>query len=391
MMSRWTEDRRIFFITLALLAIALSALALIFAGADAPHAALAQRLLARAAASHWAGLDTPLHAWLVAGLHAATGAPAVMILELLDAALLAALVVCFTRLATQLGADERLGPWAALVILLFPQLNALRATSLPDFGFWAFLFGALVALVRYQSTLRWHEGLAWSAALLCAAVFRMEAILYLLLLPLGSLWLAASPRVGVRLMAMARLYACVGVWLLPFILVLGRFGLLGEPLVLIAGQLAQIRAGVGAGFDAALARYAGAVLAPGAGGFATVSLVAGLAGLALAAFLHALGVVFAIVLGWGIATGRAKLPYTGRVLLTLVGGIALFIAAARVAARQQLTAAQLMPLCLVVLVPVAMTLWQWSEREMDRGRGARARGIAMVAAGWLLYRGFAQP
>ena len=149
----------------------------------------------------------------------------------------------------------------------------------PDAGFWALLFGALLPLLRYRTSQRWQDGLCWAAFGLGAAAFRLEALAYLLLLPLVFLR-ADAP--GARSMATARLYGCIGVLLLPPALVLARLGLLQIPLDAIADALHGSARALGDGFVAARTTYASTVLDPHARGMATLSLT----GLALIAVMR---------------------------------------------------------------------------------------------------------
>lgn len=122
-----------------------------------------------------AALDPVLPGGLVASAH------------VLNTLLLALLVGAFVAVCRELQPGPRI-PWlAALTILAFPMLNEMRYMLIRDFGFVAFSLWSLLFLVRYQATGRWRDGICWSAALLVAMAFRLEALLLVALAPLALL------------------------------------------------------------------------------------------------------------------------------------------------------------------------------------------------------------
>ena len=72
---------------------------------------------------------------------------------------------------------------AALCVLLYPQLNEYRYLIIRDIGFWAFSLFALWQFLRYTETCNIKFAFSFSLALLVAAGFRAEAVVYLLLTP----------------------------------------------------------------------------------------------------------------------------------------------------------------------------------------------------------------
>ena len=115
-------------------------------------------------------------------------------LDLLSAAHLlnilayALLVYAFITLVQEYCASRRTALFAALVILLFPLTNEMRAYLIRDFAFWAFCVLALLQLVRYQRQQRLHNALGWCLAMLAATFFRLEGLVLLLLTPLSLLF-----------------------------------------------------------------------------------------------------------------------------------------------------------------------------------------------------------
>ena len=96
---------------------------------------LAQQVADRGVGAAFALFDRPLYAILIAALHQSSGLSLLASAHVLDAALLALLVVSFTRFAVALCGDRGLGPWVALLVLLFPQLNGVPQPGDPRLRF----------------------------------------------------------------------------------------------------------------------------------------------------------------------------------------------------------------------------------------------------------------
>lgn len=100
-------------------------------------------------------------------------------------------VVTFIAVVRQLGGTGRVLWLAAAVILLAHEFNAVRHYIVRDHGYWAFYLCSLFLLLRYLSLLRWTYALGWSVSLLSATLFRLEGIVFLVLIPWG-LWFLSS-------------------------------------------------------------------------------------------------------------------------------------------------------------------------------------------------------
>lgn len=114
--------------------------------------------------------------------------------HLIDALLLAGtcgLLVAITRRRLPEAA------WAAcLVALAMPAYNEYRNQVLREYGFWYFSLLALWLAMRWEGSFRWREALACQAALICATLFRLEALAYF---PALMLWQAFAAPSGLRL------------------------------------------------------------------------------------------------------------------------------------------------------------------------------------------------
>lgn len=131
---------------------------------------------------------------LIALLGKATGLGLEASAHILDALLLAgscSLLVAITRRRLPEAA------WVAcLVVLAMPAYNEYRNQVLREYGFWFFSLLALWLVVRWEADLSWRKALACQAAILCATLFRLEAIA---IFPALMMWQALAAPKGSRL------------------------------------------------------------------------------------------------------------------------------------------------------------------------------------------------
>jgi hypothetical protein len=297
--------------------------------------------------------DRPFYPLLIATLHRLSGLSLLLSAHLINAALLALLVVSFSRLAARLGKDPALAFWGALLILLLPQLNEYRSSILRDFGYWALLLSSFLPLQRYQLSQRWQDGLCWAALCIAAAAFRPEALLFALLLPLASV---QGETRALALMSGARLYACIGALVLPPLLVLARFDSLQAPMSAVMDIAMGMLHAIPSGFEDAVTRYAGGVLDPRASDQAAFSLLLGLLGVLALKWLTALGPVYVALLGWGMLRRQIALPQPSRLLFRGMLLCCLLLAVGFVLSQQFLTGRYLLLLCIVALLPATLAL-----------------------------------
>lgn len=100
-------------------------------------------------------------------------------------------VLAFLRLVEDLGGTRRTLLWAALVILSLPYFNDNRAEIIRDHGYWAFSLVAMIFYLRLFRRFSWKDALGWNLGMSIALLFRVEALVFLVLMPLGLL--AAGP------------------------------------------------------------------------------------------------------------------------------------------------------------------------------------------------------
>lgn len=94
--------------------------------------------------------------------------------------------------------------WAAcLVVLAMPAFNEYRDQVLREYGFWFFSVLALwLAIPRDGAVISWRAALACQIAIICAALFRLEALIYFPALLFWQAWEAPS---GMRLSRMFKI------------------------------------------------------------------------------------------------------------------------------------------------------------------------------------------
>lgn len=116
--------------------------------------------------------------------------------QILNALFYAFLVNVFLSLVLEIRDTRRLALVAAVVVLMFPQINEYRFYMIRDIGCIALVLAGTLQLMRYSRAPAWREAILFCAALLGAALFRAEALVYLLVAPLGVLWAGAAQFAG---------------------------------------------------------------------------------------------------------------------------------------------------------------------------------------------------
>ncbi|PCJ25445.1 MAG: hypothetical protein COA96_07365 [SAR86 cluster bacterium] len=107
---------------------------------------------------------------------------------LVNALFYAVLVFAFVSLVKEIDDSKKLSVFAAISILVYPQLNEYRYFIIRDPGFWAFSVLALWQYLQYSSSRSIIHAFAFCGSLLIAATFRVEAVAYLLVTPLAILF-----------------------------------------------------------------------------------------------------------------------------------------------------------------------------------------------------------
>lgn len=104
-----------------------------------------------------------------------------------NAALYVLLIWGFLALLRVLDGERRVLLLGAGVVLLHPSLNEYRSFIIRDVGFWAFYTWSLAYLFHYVLSGTNRSLLLWAATIVVAALFRVEGLAFLVLVPLGLL------------------------------------------------------------------------------------------------------------------------------------------------------------------------------------------------------------
>lgn len=137
--------------------------------------------------------DSPFYALGVAAVSALTGLPTAYGAYALNAAFHALLVLGFVGLVAVLGGGRRAQGLAALLVLLWPALNALRVDVTTDTAYWALYLWAVAWFVHYTATGERGSAVAAGLAGLACLLLGVEALVFLVVVPL---WLWVRGRSG---------------------------------------------------------------------------------------------------------------------------------------------------------------------------------------------------
>ena len=128
----------------------------------------------------------PLYSFFIYGFAQLTHLSYVVSAYILDGFYTLISVVMFIAIIKELGGTRRMLWLAVLVILCAHQFNSVRQYIVRDHGFWAFYLISIWFLLRYFREQKVTAALCWSASLLMATLFRIEGLIFLLLLPFLS-------------------------------------------------------------------------------------------------------------------------------------------------------------------------------------------------------------
>jgi hypothetical protein len=197
-----------------------------------------------------------LHCWLLfPSLITLFGRLTALSLEnsayLLDAVLSGVMVFVFLTLVRELGAGRRTLLIAALVVLFHPYLNESRADVIRDHGYWAFYLITVLLFIRYWRCPEWRYALAWAMAATVATLFRIEGLVFLLLLPLVLL-VDTSRRLKERMLLLLKAHTFTAIlttallawWVLDPAFTADQAGRLFEPVQRIVEVGEQLRTGL---------------------------------------------------------------------------------------------------------------------------------------------------
>jgi len=319
--------------------------------------------------------------------------------QLLNALFYALLVNVFLSIVLEIRATRRMAVIAAVVVLMYPQINEYRYFMIRDIAFIALVLAGTLQLMRYARVPAWREAVLFCLALLGAALFRAEALAYLFLSPLVLLW-----RRGVALEGMRGFEPFAGepaptghstltaraAWLRLQGLVVGLAGagmlVLGLAGVDVPGTLLRILAVYLPFLTAALQALGksntglsdavfGAYAADFSGEHLWLFMLGGMTTLLAFKLTSGFGVPALVVLlyGWRTRTLPASLPALRPLLFNT--GIAFVILLAFLVLTRFLTSRYTLLFCMLLLPLLTLVVDAAIERLPRHSRAALAKGL----------------
>jgi hypothetical protein len=156
----------------------------------------------RVAAGEWreafALYNWPFYSMLIAGTSALTGLGLEAAAHCLNALSFVVISVTFVSLVKQLGGGRKVLVAAAMIVLLYPGLNENRSAVIRDPGHLGFYLLAILFFLKYQSAPLWRYAIGWGSAMLVATLFRIEGLVFLVIVP-WALLVDGSRTFGERL------------------------------------------------------------------------------------------------------------------------------------------------------------------------------------------------
>ena len=317
---------------------------------------------------------------LIALLSQFSGISLMLSAQIIMSALFALLTVAFVRLV-DIQTHSRRVTWLALLSLCcFPLLNEFRGYVIRDTGFLAFMLLGLIQLIHYKQSLWLRHGLLFCAYVLMAFLFRPEALLYFLMLPVAIL-LPGSLQEGHRRAAYLRLtcimlvIGAVAIMLTSLVLQIN----LGEQFVRFASIYQPFLQSMANLFDpepAVTNAIFGEYGAQFVGNYTGVFMLTGLLAMTLACVVDSLGIVAAPLLGYAAWKRRVHLPKDARSILLSSIVIAAAILIAFAILTRFLTTRYTLLLCVLLLVYVPFVLDYLWRHAIAQNKRKRFYGIA---------------
>ncbi|MBN2808899.1 MAG: hypothetical protein JXR80_05335 [Deltaproteobacteria bacterium] len=119
----------------------------------------------------------------IAGVSKVSGLALETSAYLLTAFFSALLTCAFLACVRVLGGDRKTLLWAAFVIVLHPVFMSARSEIIRDHGYWSFYLFSILFFLRFYEKQTWCQALLWGGSMVLATLFRIEGLLFLLLLP----------------------------------------------------------------------------------------------------------------------------------------------------------------------------------------------------------------
>ena len=125
----------------------------------------------------------PFYSIAIAFCHSVTTLTLEHSAHLLHVIFLLVLVDAFVRLYWELNSKVKYLWMPAVIILAYTGLNDYRPMVIRDWGYWAFLFQALLYYVKADKHEKLGAYVLWQVFIILAFLFRVEAFVFMLVLP----------------------------------------------------------------------------------------------------------------------------------------------------------------------------------------------------------------
>lgn len=126
----------------------------------------------------------PFYSWLIALFSSATTLSLEHSAYTLNTLFLCVTVTAFILLAKKIRNNNIFIIFSAIIILIYPSLNDYRSYVIRDHGYLAFYLLSIYFFIDYTKNKAWPSLQLWAICMLVASLFRLEGIIFLLLLPL---------------------------------------------------------------------------------------------------------------------------------------------------------------------------------------------------------------
>lgn len=138
----------------------------------------------------------PLYPALIQAVHKLTGLGLQASAQCLVVLFFAVTSYYFCNLIVLAGGGRVAVASGTLILLSAPYIvGDVLPMLIRDQGFWALFLAGLTYFIRFYQTGRFHQALLWQFSMILAALFRIEGIAFLVLLPLSNL---TNPALGLR-------------------------------------------------------------------------------------------------------------------------------------------------------------------------------------------------
>ena len=139
-----------------------------------------------AAISHytWAGYP------ILIGITSLTGLSLLQAAYTLNAMFYGLLVFSYISIVRQIDNSKLTAYLGALTVLAYPELNEYRDMVIRDIGYWSLCLFAIWRFMIYRDSRQFSALATFVIVMIAAALFRAEALIYLLAIPLVLLLLS---------------------------------------------------------------------------------------------------------------------------------------------------------------------------------------------------------